>query len=98
MVTVLPIPAFFKVTTPLEVTVAYFLLLVFHVTARFFAVVGVTVAVSLIFLPAAICLEIPVILILLTLICVHFAVKVVFALTGVAKLYAVLPAYQPANL
>ena len=53
IVTVLP-PAFFlKVTRPLESTVAYLVLLDFHVTALLVALEGVTVAFSCTFLPAA---------------------------------------------
>lgn len=60
-------PAFLTVTTPLLLTVAYFLFELVHFIALLDAVDGVTFAESLIFLPAAILLDIPVTLILLTL-------------------------------
>lgn len=66
ILTVLPFPAFFACTTPFWVTVAYFSLLLVHVMDLFVAFEGSSLAVSNIFLPAAIFLEIPVILILLT--------------------------------
>lgn len=52
MVTVLPFPAFLVVTTPLELTVAYFVLLDFHVSFLFKFLVGLTVARTVTFLPA----------------------------------------------
>ena len=52
MVTVFPFPAFLAVTTPLELTVAYFLLLDFQVTAFVVALAGKTLAFTVIFFPA----------------------------------------------
>jgi len=69
-------------TTPFLLTVATFLLLlVFQVTILFFAFFGEILAVNLIDLPAAICLEIPLIAIFLTVFldcCVLFLLSVSF--------------------
>lgn len=52
-VTVFPLPAFFVVTFPVDETVAYFVLLLFQVTALFAAFAGVTIALSYTDLPYA---------------------------------------------
>ena len=50
--TVFPFPAFLVVTTPLEFTVAYFLLLLLYVSFLFTFFPGVTVAFIVTFFPA----------------------------------------------
>ena len=52
ILTVFPFPAFFAFTIPLDDTVAYFLLLDFHLTDLLACPVTVTTAFSLIFFPA----------------------------------------------
>ena len=54
MVTLLPTPAFFVVTTPFSFTVAYFVLDDSYVTALFAAFSGAASGVIVTFLPAAI--------------------------------------------
>lgn len=81
IVTVLPAALLLILTTPFLLTVATFLLLVFQVTILFFAFFGEILAVNLIDLPAAICLEIPLIAIFLTVFldcCVLFLLSVSF--------------------
>lgn len=51
ILTVLPFPAFFVITTPLELTEAYFVLLLFHVIPLLVAFEGTIVAISLTDLP-----------------------------------------------
>ena len=52
IVTVFPLPAFLADTTPLELTAAYFLLLLVHERALEVALPGFTVALIVSFLPA----------------------------------------------
>ena len=59
IVTFFPPVFFFNVTTPFWFTVATFILLDFHTTFLFDALLGITETFNVIFLPAAIFLEIP---------------------------------------
>ena len=81
IVTVLPAAFLLTFTTPFLSTVATFLLLVFQVTNLFFAFFGKMLVINLMDLPAAICLEIPLITIFLTVFlvcCVLFLLSVSF--------------------
>ena len=66
IVTVFPFPAFFAFTTPLLLTVAYFLLLLLQFTALFLALEGDTTDFNVIVWLAFNLVVFPVILILLT--------------------------------
>mgnify|MGYP007081485307 CR=1 FL=1 len=81
IVTVLPAAFLLTFTTPFLSTVATFLLLVFQVTNLFFAFFGKMLVINLMDLPAAICLEIPLIAIFLIVFldcCVFFLLSVSF--------------------
>lgn len=93
IVTVLPLPAFLAVTTPFELTVAYFLLLLVQATFLLVAFVGVMVVVRVTFFPAFTVLELALILIFVTGL-VIFNLKVAllpFPPLAVAVIVIVLP-------